>query len=288
MLTNFSPVHIEIIREMILNQFQATVREMNPILLSSYSRKKYSKEIEHILQQTAGSHIPLSVIENECTTLTDQYNHYIQHRLKRLCCLSASNEGKSMNESSDNSSNEDKSMNESSANSSIEGKSKNESSDNSRLDYLDPRDMPDVYITHVQDPPTDDTDGSESVSQKAWLTSKPPPAPDCQIHPRSVGFEGPVNYYHKNNLCVQKQTKYLLEQNEFLAEQNQNLKEQFSNLLDVYWMTHKRVQELTGKVQRLTQQLDTKVTSVDETHSKKKIRYVSTCDKYETKRNVSD
>ena len=51
--------HIETIREMILNQFQATVREMNPILLSSYSREKYSKEIEHILQQTVGSHIPL-------------------------------------------------------------------------------------------------------------------------------------------------------------------------------------------------------------------------------------
>ena len=75
-----------------------------------------------------------------------------------------------MNESCDNSSNEDKTI--------------IESSDNSRLDYLDPYDMSDVYITRVQDPPTDDTDGSESVSQKAWLTSKPPPAPDCQVHPR--------------------------------------------------------------------------------------------------------
>ena len=80
--------HIEAVREMILCQFQGTVRAMDPLSLSNFSKDKYYAEIRHILCQAINTAVPESVLMNIHVELVNQVTQYIQHHLKRLCCMS--------------------------------------------------------------------------------------------------------------------------------------------------------------------------------------------------------
>ena len=80
--------HIEAVREIILCQFQGTVRAMDPLSLANYSKDKYYAEIGHILRQAINTAVPESVLMNIHAELVNQVTQYIQHHLKRLSCMS--------------------------------------------------------------------------------------------------------------------------------------------------------------------------------------------------------
>ena len=201
---------------MILCQFQGTVRAMDPLSLANYSKDKYYAEIGHILRRAINTAVPESVLMNIHGELVDQVTKYIQHHLKRLCCMSLN--GTSVNQM---------------PTSLEEHPTTDDSNTNTNRD---------VFITRVENP---------IAEPDVWVSGTEPPK---VFHEQlSVGKTGiPMPKSAGSIMDCASTHATLIKQNEFLMEQNQYLQSQFSDLFDMYRLTHDLVKDMAQKIQELS------------------------------------